>query len=88
MKTIPFNAWSKERIRQGRKFCTSRHKRYVDERVLFIVNDIPWWFIREHLWKVEGADSPGELQAVIEDIMKRHVPDDELFNVHIGDFRE
>lgn len=85
---LPFNAWSKERIRQGRKFCTSRHKRYPDDpRVFQILPQMPWHIIRDYLYTLEGADSPEELQEVIEGIMKRHVPDNELFYVHVGDFR-
>jgi len=88
MKRLVFNAWSRERIQQGRKFCTSRHKKYLhDDRVLHITDKIPWGFIRDYLYSCEGADSPEELQQVIESIMKRHVPDDELFYVHVGDFR-
>ena len=44
-------------------------------------------YIKKYLWKLEGADSPEELQQVIEDIYKRKVPDDEMFYVHFGDFR-
>jgi len=86
---IPFNEWSRERIAQGRKRCTSRHKRYPnDPRVTWISPKLPWWFIREHLWREEGADSPEELQKVIESIYKRPVPDDEEFYFHFGEFKE
>ena len=86
---IPFNAWSQERIKQDRKFCTSRHKKYPnDERVAWITPKLEWGFIRKHLWQTEGADSPEELQEVIIKIYHRKVPDDELFYVHFGDFRE
>ena len=84
---IPFNDWSKERIKQGRKFCTSRHKRYPhDGRVLYITEKLPWGLIRRCLWQTEGADSPKELQQEIEKIYKRKVPDDEGFFVHFGDY--
>ena len=86
---IPFNAWSKDKIDKGLKFCTSRHdKNMKDDRVIGITDKMPWGFIRDHLYMVEGASSPEELQKVIEEIMHRHVPDDELFYVHFGDFRE
>jgi hypothetical protein len=85
---IPFNDWSKERIRQGRKFCTSRHKKYLhDERVLCIIPKVPWHIVRTFFWQAEGANSPEELQQVIEDIYKRKVEDDEIFHVHFGDFK-
>ncbi len=84
---IPFNGWSKERIQNGCKRCTSRHKRYPnDPRVIYITPKLEWGFIRECLWEAEGADSPQELQEVIEEIYKREVTDDELFYVHFGDF--
>ena len=88
MQQIPFNGWSRERIRQGRKFMTSRHKKYTeDSGVLKILEKMPWGAIKERFWQIEGADSPEELQQVIESIYKREVPDDEMFYPHIGDFR-
>lgn len=80
---IPFNDWSKGRIKLGMKRCTSRHKKYTkDKRVTWISPKLPWWFIRTYLWKDEGAKSIEELQAEIEKIYKRKVPDDEEFYVH------
>jgi len=85
---IPFNDWSKERIELGTKDCTSRHKRYPnDKRVYWISPKLPWWFITAYLWKEEGANSPIELQDVIEKIYKRTVQRDELFYVHFGNFK-
>ncbi len=84
---IPFTSWSQERIRTGQKVCTSRHKRYSkDPRVTHIVR-LPWWIIVNYLYEPEGAMSPIELQQVIDGIYGRHVPDDEMFYVHWGDFR-
>jgi len=86
---IPFNKWSKTRILEGKKICTSRHKRYAkDERVYWISPKLPWWFIREHLFRQEGAESPSELQNVIEAIYKRAVEGNEMFYVHFGDFKK
>lgn len=86
---IPFNEWSKDKIRQSKKRCTSRHKRYPnDPRVTWISPLLPWWFIREFLWEPEGADSSHELQLVIDEIYKRSVEDDERFYVHFGSFVE
>jgi len=88
-KRIPFNVWSKERIRQGRKFCTSRHNRYKDDdRVYYITPLLPFWLIKEYLWKVEGADSPFELRKVMEEIYGREVLADEKFYVHFGNFSD
>lgn len=84
---IPFNAWSRERIAQGRKKCTSRKKKYMDPRVTSI--DVrPWSYVKDFLWKDEGADSPEELQRVINQIFRREVKDDEIFYVHFGDFTD
>jgi hypothetical protein len=85
---IPFNEWSKERIAKGKKHCTSRHTKYRnDPRVLVILPKLPWSIIREYFWRDEGAESPKELQRVIENIYKRAVPDNELFFVHYMDFK-
>lgn len=85
---IPFNAWSSERIAQGRNTCTSRHKKYLHDPRVTKIQKLTWGYIRENLWKQEGANSPEELQKVIEDIYKRKVPDDEIFYVHFGNFKE
>ena len=85
---IPFNEWSRERIKQGRKCMTSRHKRYdKDPRVIMILPKMAWGEIRDKFWQLEGADSPMELQRVIENIYHRAVLLDEEFYPHIGDFR-
>ena len=84
---IPFNLWSKQRIAEGCKVCTSRHKRYVDDpRVDYITELMPWGVIKKYLWRLEGACGPTELQNVIEGIYKRVVPDTELFFVHFGNY--
>ena len=89
MDNIPFNEWSRNRIREGRKICTSRHKRYPrDERVTYISPKLPKWFIVKYLWEPEGANSPDELEDVLRKIYKRRIPDDERFYVHFGDFRK
>lgn len=86
---IPFNEWSKIRIAEGRKKCTSRHKRYPkDTRVSYITPKLPLWFIKKYLWREEGADSPNELQRVFDNIYKREVFPDECFYVHFGNFNE
>ena len=85
MKDLTFNPWSLKRIEEGRKFCTSRRSPHGDERVLGVVR-LPWWFIKEHLYTIEGADSPDELQRIINQVQRRRVTDDEMFWVHFGDF--
>ncbi len=88
-RKIPFNKWSKERIKERRKFCTSRHTKYIDDsRVEFITPKLKWGFIKKYLWQTEGANSPKELQEVIQSIYHRVVPDYEKFFVHFGDFSD
>ena len=88
MTNLPFNDWSKERIKQGRKSCTTRIKEYGDNRVDYILY-VPLWFVKRHLWKLEGADSPEEFEKVWNEIhpMKRYSPG-QLVYVHFGDFKD
>lgn len=60
---IPFNKWSFERIRQGRKICTSRTKKYDVEGVTAI-EPMLLQAVKEFLWRQEGADSPEEFEQV------------------------
>lgn len=84
---IPFNEWSKKAIKKGHKFMTSRHKKYLkDTRVKTILPKTEWGFIRDNYWWLEGAESPEELQQIIESIYKRKVEDNEMFFPHIGDY--
>jgi hypothetical protein len=86
---IPFNDWSKKAIKRGHKFMTSRHKKYLkDSRVKAILPKTEWGFIRDNYWYIEGAESPEELQEVIESIYKRKVEDTEMFYPHIGDYSD
>ena len=84
---MKFNAWSRERIEQGKKIITSRKSRHDnDPDVALILSPLPWGVIRDYLYKDEGAESPKELQKVIDKIFARRgypVADDELFYVHI-----
>ena len=84
---MKFNAWSRERIEQGKKTITSRKSRHDnDPGVALILGPLPWGVIRDYLYKDEGAESPKELQEVIDKIFARRgypVADDELFYVHV-----
>ena len=82
---MKFNAWSKTRILDGRKTLTSRKKQYHDSDVLAVVGPLPWWFIKKYLYRDEGAESPDELQRVINGIFRRTVGELEEFYVHILD---
>jgi len=83
--SMKFNAWSRRRIGDKRKFCTSRNHQVLDASVLGIVM-LPWWFIRDRLYAIEGADSPDELQGVMNQVQRRIVGNKEMFWVHFGDF--
>ena len=84
---LPFNKWSLERIKQGRKFCTSRSKLYNDPRVESTVQ-LPLWFVAKYLWQVEGADSPAEFRKVWSGLHRGRFSPNKLVYVHFGDFRE
>ena len=81
---MKFNKWSMDRIRAGRKKLTSRKEAYrLDPDVIQIVGPLPWGFIRRFLYRDEGADSPEELQRVINQIFRREVGSEEEFYVHV-----
>lgn len=77
---IPFNKWSKEKLRLKRKFCTSRSKIYGEEKDYFFVDGVkyiikriirlPLWFVRDFLWYLEGADSKEEFVEVWKSIYR------------------
>ena len=84
---MKFNDWSLERIAQGKKVITSRKSRHEnDPDVALILGPLPWGIIRDYLYREEGAESPEELQGVIDKIFARRgypVADNELFYVHV-----
>jgi hypothetical protein len=81
---VKFNKWSLKRIRDGKKTLTSRRNRHEDDpHVEGIVGPLPWWFIKTYLYRDEGADSPKELQGVINQVSRRKVHGLEEFFVHI-----
>ena len=81
---MKFNAWSRKRRELGIKNLTSRGKPHTDDPdVQYIVGPLPWGFIRDYLWKDEGAVCPEELQRVINQIHRRTVPDDKMLYVHV-----
>jgi hypothetical protein len=94
---IPFNGWSRERLKKGSKRATSRSKRYGAVGQVFDVEDrryqidlvirVPLWFVAENLYLSEGAESYDEFIAVWTDIHPRrgYRPDDMVWYHH---FRE
>ena len=83
---ILFNRWSRERINQGRKFATSRTRKWADSRVVMVLR-LPLWFVRDFLWQVEGADSPEEFEKVWRSIFRGRFDKDKIVFTHFGDFR-
>ena len=79
--TIPFNAWSKERVLDGRKICTSRTKIHGAPGDWFLVEDNRYVLIGvipirshtiiENLFKAEGAKSRIELVDVLSTIFRK-----------------
>ena len=81
---MKFNAWSRKKLELGVKRLTSRtSSQEADRDVEYVVGPLPWKFIRDFLCREEGADSPEELQRVINQIFRQIVPDDRLFYVHV-----
>lgn len=67
---IPFNKWSMEKIKQGRKCCTSRIKKYEVEGVTHIER-MDLQTVKNSYWKQEGADSPEEFEEIWRQIHPR-----------------
>ena len=75
---IPFNKWSEDRLREGRKYCTSRNKRYGVVGDTFRATGKDWrlvsvqkmtlGMVATHLYEMEGADTPIDFIAVWDDI--------------------
>lgn len=81
---MKFNAWSEKRRELGVKRLTSRRNAHTDDPdVEYVVGPLSWHFIREFLYRDEGAVCPEELQRVINQIFRREVKDHELFFVHV-----
>ena len=93
---IPFNKWSKERLEEGIKVCTSRSKVYgkvgdtfsVDGKcyLLMGVIQMPLWFVKKFLYGLEGARDSMEFEQVWRDIFRGEFNPDKLVWVHF--FRE
>lgn len=90
---IPFNKWSKERLNTNGKCCTSRTRQYGIDGDVFVVEGViyemvtyqlfPLWFVKEFLWKLEGANSPEEFEQVWNEIhpIKKFDPN-QIVGVH------
>lgn len=85
---LPFNDWSQERIKEGRKFCTSRTKPYLSDPRVQEIRKETLEFVRDFLWQVEGANSPEEFEKIWNEIHpKKQFDKWQIVYVHFGDFR-
>ncbi len=85
MEKLTFNKWSQERIKQGRKICTSRKRIWNDPRVYIIIK-LSLETVKKRLWIFEGADSPEEFEKVWRSICRgKFNPKEEVY-VHFGKF--
>jgi len=74
---IPFNKWSKERLRYTKR-ATTRTKKYGEigdyfyadgtKFILNLVIKVPLWFVLQELWGSEGAVNEFELHEVWADL--------------------
>lgn len=83
MKTqkLSFNKWSQERIKKGKKICTSRTRIWNDPDVWLVI-ELPLKIVRDYLWKQEGADSPEEFEKVWRSIFRGKFESDRIVFVH------
>lgn len=84
---IPFGKWSKERIEQGRKICTSRTRKWKDDDRVYLILELPLRVVRDYLYREEGADSPDEFEMVWRSIFRGSFIPDRIVYVHFGDFK-
>lgn len=78
---IPFNDWSRERIKHEKKFATTRSKQYGKAGDYFVcegktcelefVVKLPLFFISLYLYETEGAESSLEFNKVWMEIHPR-----------------
>ena len=78
---IPFNNWSRERLKKGIKSATSRNKKYGEIDDTFVVDGVEYTLtavckanlstIRDLCFDIEGCNSPDEFVEVWKDIHPR-----------------
>ena len=88
MISIPFNDWSKERIKAGQKCATSRYKRYGKPGDTFMVDGETYelthvvkrrlGIVAYYYFEEEGAKNPQEFIQIWEEIHPKRgfIPDD------------
>jgi len=84
MLELKYNKWSMQRIKDGAKTLTSRKTKHEHGiEIEDVVGPLPWYFIRDYLYRSEGASSPAELQRIMNQCQRREVDDEDMFYVHI-----
>ena len=78
---VPFNSWSKDKLKKGLKHATSRNKKYGNPGDTFQVEDktyklemvvkLPLEFIAKELYNSEGCRDQYEFMKVWKDIHPR-----------------
>lgn len=87
-KVIAHGFYEKKWIAQGKLAICPRHRKFPDDpRITYIMDRVPWWFIKGYLWDRVTAPSQEELQKSIDEIYGRQVKDDERFFLHFGNFK-
>lgn len=86
---IPFNDWSRSKLQFGLKCCTSRTKIYGELGDTFEVNNstyrieyimrLPLIFVRDYLYREEGANSPEEFEEVWNSIHPSGIKDQSVY---------
>lgn len=84
---LPFTRWSRQRIAQGRKWATTRTRKFYDPRVVLCF-EIELGRVRDEFWQIEGADSPEEYEKVWRSLHRGHYRGNRWVYIHFGDFRE
>ena len=88
---IPFNNWSRERLKKGIKSATSRNKKYGEVGDTFVVDGVSYELtvvtkvslqsVLDIAWDIEGAKSKDEFVKVWKSIhpYKGWVPDQKVW---------
>lgn len=90
---IPFSSKMNQAVREGRKVCTSRSKKYGDpgdlfhseDFALYRLVDVQQWRLRaikSELYRQEGCSSPEEFEQVWRSLHRGHFSADKGYFVH------
>jgi hypothetical protein len=82
---MEFNKWSRDKLAKGIKFTTARTSKHDKDPDVYHVfqKPIPMWIIKQYFYLDEGAESPDELQRVINQIFRRKVDETRELYLHV-----